>query len=57
MAGSDIVAQKTRVQGVGLVRNKYGEPQFNDYNDISPVFYDILTTQDWIYIKAQRVIE
>ena len=37
-----------------LVRNKDGKPQFNDYHDIHPAFHDLLTEEDWLYIKEQR---
>ena len=39
---------------VALVRNKDGQPQFNDFTDIPEVFHGSLTEEDWIYINERR---
>jgi hypothetical protein len=54
MACSNVVAQKAKLKGYGLVRNAKGEPQFNDFNDIPEVFHPYLDEEDWIYINEQR---
>lgn len=51
---TDVYAQEGKMQGYGLVRNAKGQPQFDDYNDIPKVFHELLTEEDWQYIKEQQ---
>ena len=53
----DVVSQEAKVERlkiVALVRNKHGQPQFNDYNDIPEVYHSALTEEDWVYINEMR---
>jgi hypothetical protein len=54
MAGNNVVAQKPKLKGYGLVRNAAGDPQFDDYENIAEVFHSVLTEEDWIYINLKR---
>ena len=49
----EVNAQEGKAKLVGLVRNKQGEPQFDDYNNIPEVFHSALTEDDWVYIESQ----
>jgi hypothetical protein len=51
---ADVNAQKGSMKAVGLVRNKYGQPQFDDFNDVAEAFHAHLTEEDWIYINSKR---
>lgn len=50
----DVHAQKGNVKIVALVRNKNGEPQFTDFNNIPEEFHETLTEEDWVYINKMR---
>tara|TARA_R110000851_G_scaffold9579_3_gene35581 strand:- start:32398 stop:32574 length:177 start_codon:yes stop_codon:yes gene_type:complete len=54
MTGTVVNAQPARMQGVGLVRNAKGEPQFDNYNNIPEVFFPMLTSEDWVYIQLRQ---
>jgi hypothetical protein len=54
MAGIAIEAQEGNFQGFGLVRNAEGKPQFSDWNDIPEPFHQLLTEEDWEYIKLKQ---
>ena len=49
-AKADIAIQKL----FGLVRNKDGQPQFDDFENIPEVFHASLTAEDWVYINEKR---
>lgn len=53
---SNAVAQKGKFKGYGLVRNRQGQPQFNDWDNIPRVFHTLLSDEDWDYIKQQQRI-
>ena len=39
---------------VAVVRNKHGQIQFDDYDNIPECFHPSLTDEDWEYIKERR---
>jgi hypothetical protein len=51
---TDVKAQKATFKGYALVRNKDGQPQFNDWHDIPEIFHSSLTVSDWEYIYKRR---
>lgn len=52
--GSNALVDKGKLRGFGLVRNKQGKPQFNDYSEIPEIFYPLLSVEDWEYIEKQK---
>ena len=50
----EVEAQRAAYKLVALVRNKDGQPQFNDFNNIPEAYHDVLTEDDWIYISEKR---
>jgi hypothetical protein len=50
----EIAAQQPEYKIVALVRNKDGQPQFNDFSDIPEEYHSALTEEDWIYINEMR---
>ena len=51
---NDVQSEPAEMKMVALVRNADGQPQFDDWENINPIFYPILTEEDWVYIHNQR---
>ena len=47
-------AEKSKIKVVAIVRNKHGQVQFDDYDNIPECFHPSLTDEDWEYIKSRR---
>jgi len=47
-------AEKSKIKVVAIVRNKHGQVQFDDYDNIPECFRPSLTDEDWEYIKTRR---
>lgn len=50
----DIKSGKGKVKLAGLVRDRDGNPLFNDYNDIPEMFLTALSNKDWDFIEQKR---
>lgn len=50
----EIKANKGKLKGYGLVRDKEGNPKFNDINNIPRVFWDLLTEKEQEEIQNGR---
>lgn len=47
-------ASPAKVRVEGIVRNRHGQPQFDDFNNIPEIFHPFLTEEDWKYIETNR---
>ena len=45
---------QSKIKAYILVRDKYGRPKLDNYNNIPKEVYDSLTDKDKIYIEKQR---
>ena len=52
-----VTAEPTKIDFgrlIAIVRNKNGEVQFDDYDNIPKCFHPSLTAEDWEYINQRR---